>query len=347
MRIVERIWYGRGILPATARTCLAPAAALYGGATALRNILYDQGFLPVLESPLPVLSVGNLTVGGSGKTPFSAWLAARLLAEGARPAVVLRGYGGDEVAVHRELNPEVTVVCAPQRFLGIAEAVSHGCDVAVLDDGFQHRRLARMADLVLVNVERWQEPQRLLPAGPWRESLKALGRAAFIVLTRRTCPHEEAAQLGRRLAREHRLPVAVVALLPRALHAVHEPRLQLPLESIRGRSVVAVAGVADTRSFAQQLEAAGAVVRLEAFGDHHRFTASDLRRVVKRAHGADLCVCTQKDAVKLRQLWPRDASPLWYVSLRCEVESGAEALQAVLARALASRHNPETDKPAG
>ena len=193
---VECLWYGIGYLQGGVRGLLLPQAALYRSAVALRNGLYDNGILRVEQPSLPVLSVGNLTAGGSGKTPFAAWLAARLLAAGAKPAVVLRGYGGDEELVHRELNPGVVVVTGAERVLGVSRALGLGCDVVVLDDGFQHRRLGRLADLVLLSSERWQEPQRLLPAGPWREPLRALERAALLVVSRRTRPREEAEALA-------------------------------------------------------------------------------------------------------------------------------------------------------
>ncbi|HWP03714.1 MAG TPA: tetraacyldisaccharide 4'-kinase [Gemmatimonadaceae bacterium] len=334
---VEWLWYGSGYLQAGVRGVLLPMAAMYRSAVALRNGLYDKGILRVEQPSLPVLSVGNLTAGGSGKTPFAAWLAARLLAAGAKPAVVLRGYGGDEELVHRELNPGAVVVTGAKRVHGVSRALELGCDVVVLDDGFQHRRLGRLADLVLLSAERWQEPQRLLPAGPWREPLRALERAALLVVSRRTHPREEAEALAARLGRVHRVASATIALLPGELRSAFT-RQALPLGVLRAKPVLAVAGIADPRSFGLQLERTGALVELAGFPDHHRFSRGDVRRLVQRAQGAEFCVCTQKDAVKLRLLWPRDAPALWYVSMRCEVESGTEALEAILARALALRH---------
>src|SRR5690348_7442624 len=130
---------------------------------------------------LPTLSVGNVTVGGTGKTPVAAWIAAELIDRGARPAIVLRGYGDDEPLVHARLNPDVPVIVAPDRLEGIARAAASGADVAVLDDAFQHRRAQRTADIVLVSAERWTRTPRLLPAGPWRESLRALRRTSMIL----------------------------------------------------------------------------------------------------------------------------------------------------------------------
>mgnify|MGYP003889174731 CR=1 FL=1 len=167
--------------------------------------------------------------------------------------------------------------------------------------------------------------------------MRALERAALLVVSRRTRPREEAEALAARLGRRHHVASATIALLPGELRSALTEEA-LPLEAVRSKAILAVAGIADPRSFALQLERAGALVELAAFPDHHRFDRGDVRRLVERAHGADFCVCTQKDAVKLRLLWPRDAPALWYVSMRCEVESGTEALEAILARALALRH---------
>src|SRR5262245_66368183 len=107
---VDRIWYGADPIASAVRTALIPAERLFGGIVGARDILYDAGWLPAVETPIPAVSVGNLTVGGTGKTPIAAWIARGLASLGARPAIVLRGYGGDEPLVHQALNPTVPVV---------------------------------------------------------------------------------------------------------------------------------------------------------------------------------------------------------------------------------------------
>ena len=165
---IESIWNGETPMSRAMRALLMPASAAYGIATGVRNALYDRGMLASTAAPIPVVSIGNLSVGGTGKTPVSAWMARQLVERGAHPAMVMRGYGEDEPRVHELLNPDVPVFVNPDRIRAVRDAASDGCDVALLDDGFQHRRIARLENIVLVNADRWHEPLRLLPAGPWR-----------------------------------------------------------------------------------------------------------------------------------------------------------------------------------
>lgn len=346
MSHADRLWFGDEPLARAARGALVPLAALYGGATAVRNALFDRGLLRARAAPLPAVSVGNLAVGGAGKTPFAAWLASRLAADDARPGIVLRGYGGDEPAVHALLNPGVPVIVDADRHRGAVRARGVGCQVVVFDDAFQHRRAARLEDVVLVSADRWQEPRRLLPAGPWREPLAALARASLVVVTRKTAAPAQAAALAAQLAPATRTGAgAAVAFSLGRVHEVGGGRA-FGLDALRGQRLLAIAGVADPEAFRAQLAAEGADVDLVAFPDHHPYDAGDVRRLAARAASVDHVVCTLKDAVKLQFLWPRAAPGLWYVSLHCAPEAGTEALEAVLHRLAAARH-PMTSGLAG
>src|SRR3954470_7648563 len=128
---------------------------MFGAVVGARDILYDAGWLPAAATSIPAVSIGNLTVGGTGKTPIAAWVARGLALRGAHPAVILRGYGDDEPLVHARLNPDIPVVTGADRVVTVNEAARRGADIAVLDDAFQHRRVQRMADLVLVSADRW------------------------------------------------------------------------------------------------------------------------------------------------------------------------------------------------
>ncbi|HSA54725.1 MAG TPA: tetraacyldisaccharide 4'-kinase [Gemmatimonadaceae bacterium] len=343
---IDRLWYARDPLARSARVALAPFGLAWRGAMSLRNALYDRGLLPVQAAPLPAAAVGNLAVGGAGKTPVAAWLAGMLLDRGARPAVVLRGYGDDEPRVHALLNPGAMVVVDADRTRGMHRARAAGCDVALLDDAFQHRRAGRMEDVVLVSADRWHEDRRPLPAGPWRESLTALRRASLLLVTRKAVASTVAAELLARL--KGMTPGGAgccVALQIAGLHTVTGERAA-SLDTLRNRRVLAISGIADPAAFRAQLAAVGARVEAAAFGDHYRFGPSDAQRLAARAEAADLAVCTLKDAVKLRELWPREARPLWYVSLRCEAEPDDGAVDALIDRLLAARHQP-TPGPTG
>src|SRR5690349_18685175 len=152
--LIERVWFGTDAWARGGRLALAPLEAVYGAAVTLRGKLYDAGILRTRETAIPAVGVGNLSVGGTGKTPFAAWIARALANRGARPAIVLRGYGEDEPLVHRVLNPTIPVIVAADRVRGTVQARSTGADIAVLDDAFQHRRARRRADIVLVSADR-------------------------------------------------------------------------------------------------------------------------------------------------------------------------------------------------
>lgn len=327
---VPRWWAGRaGVAGRVADVAFWPAEQLYRGAIAGRNTAYERGWLPAERAPIPVVSVGNLGVGGAGKTPFAAWLARRLHEAGARPAVVLRGYGGDEVLLHTELNPELPVYTAAHRADAVRAAAAEGCTVAVVDDGFQHRALARDLDVVLVSAESWTVRRRLLPRGPWRESASALHRAGCVGVTVKSAgpgAAERVAAEAERLAGG--VPTLVIELRPAHLAPLHAAAPREPLEWLRGRTVLAVAALADPRPFADNLRSRGAVVELVAFPDHHAFSAGDAARLLARA-GERPLVTTHKDAVKLRALLPPAAS-VYVLHQDVCVTRGAERLDAAL-----------------
>jgi tetraacyldisaccharide 4'-kinase len=322
------LWRSDDVSARFARTLLAPAAFAYRAGVAARNA-FSRGRVPVI----PVVSVGNLTVGGTGKTPIAAWIAGELRGMGARPAVILRGYsGGDEILVHRHLNPGIPVIGDADRVAGVARAASEGADIAVLDDAFQHRRIARVCDVVLLSADAWTGQVRLLPAGPWREPLSALRRATLIIITRKAADDSQVVAVTRAVGANGQpaTPVAVASLSLGALETIDgETR---SLATLAGTVVHAVAGIGDSDAFFAQLAATGARVVPHAYADHHAFTAADAEGLAGAAAGAPV-VCTLKDAVKLTGRWPRQAGPLWYVSQRVEFDRGREAVLASLSAA--------------
>lgn len=345
-RVAERVWFGDDALSRSARAALRPASALYGGVARARGALFDRGTLRVHALALPALSVGNVTVGGTGKTPVASWLAGRLADAGASPAIVLRGYGDDEPLVHARLRSDVRVVVDADRVRGARTAKANGADVVVLDDAFQHRRARRMFDLVLVAAEHGDVPARVLPAGPYREPIDALRRASAIVVTRKSA---DDALTERTLATIAKVapdvPRVVAALKLDVLHRWDGG--EAPLVTLSGERVVAVAAVGNPRAFFTQLDRTGATVLPLAYADHHAFSAADVESIVRRADGAARVVCTLKDAVKLGPVWPRLAPPLWYVSQRVALEQGGDVIDRMLARVLAARHHPSDNTGSG
>jgi tetraacyldisaccharide 4'-kinase len=293
---VRRWWAGGGgtaggILSAAA----APAEWLFRAAVARRNRRYDvRGGTHV--DGLWVVSVGNLAVGGTGKTPIAAWAARRLVEAGLSTALLARGYGEDELLLHGSWNPEVRVVANADRVAAARAAVAGGAGAAVLDDGFQHRALARDVDVVLVAVEDGY-PRRMLPRGPFREPPSALARAHGVVVTRRTAGSEQAQALASRIGSEHpHLLVGVVSLLPGGWRDLEGAPAAAPPSP-----VLAVAAVARPEAFAHQVEGELAgPVELCAFPDHHAYGEADARTLRERAGGRTIVV-TEKDAVKLRR----------------------------------------------
>lgn len=333
----ERIWYGSSLSSGLARGALTPASWLYGAVSTLRNRLYDSGALRSLAPSLPVLAVGNLSVGGTGKTPVAAWVAGKLLDAGARPAIVLRGYGGDEPLVHRKLNPGAVVVAEADRLRGVDRARASGADCAILDDAFQHRRIRRTENWLLVAAEQWRPGQRCLPAGPLRESWAASERASLVVVTRKSAGRELAERVAARLReRVAGVPLAIFHLAPDGLRRARGDAFA-PLSRLAGARVLAIAAVGAPGEFFAQLRAHGARVDEAGYRDHHAFDRSDVRSLTARGAAHDLVVCTLKDAVKLAPLWPQNGPELWYVSQTAVVEHGADALDASLMNLLAAR----------
>jgi tetraacyldisaccharide 4'-kinase len=321
---------GGGTAGVVLSVLLWPAEQLYRGVVAVRNQGYEWGLLGAVQAGLPVICVGNLGVGGSGKTPIAAWLADRLERRGERPAIVLRGYGRDEILVHQEINPRVPVIAAKRRLDGVVRAARNGCTVVVLDDGFQHRSLARDLDIVLVPVESWTEPRpRLLPRGPWREPLTAARRADLVIVTRKSAPAEVMARVMNQIqSAVASTPVTQCDIVPGALV---ELNTGMPASAgvLSGRSVLAISTLAQPGPFVANLVQMGMQPEACSYPDHYEFTGRDIVELLERA-GSRPIVVTLKEAVKLRALLPPGV--LAYV-LRQEVRPG-EGMERLLEASL-------------
>ena len=329
-RVAHWLWWSRGVPARIARGALIPFALVYRSVMALRAAAYRRGWLHQQRLPLPTVAVGNLAIGGAGKTPLAAWIAAQFARRGAKPGILLRGYGGDEQRVHERLVPGAVVVANPDRAAGAAQAKAAGATVLVLDDAFQRLDAARDLNIALVGVETARAVAWPLPAGPWREDWSALGRADVIVVTRRRAPAPEARRLAAQIAA--RWPRALVATLYLALDrlaGLHSGR-QRALEGLAGKRVVVAAGIADPSTFAVQVRASGAIVQLMAYQDHHPYPPEDVERLARAAKDADYVVVTEKDAVKLRERWPADAPEPLVAELALHWELNGDAVARVL-----------------
>jgi tetraacyldisaccharide 4'-kinase len=325
---VTRWWAGQGGAAGSALTVLtAPLEWLYRLGMAARNAAYERGMSPAHRAGVPVISVGNLVVGGSGKTPVSAWLVRELQRRGRHPALLHGGYAADEPALHRLWAPEVPVVAGLDRVAGAAAARAAGADAIVLDDGFQHRRLARDLDLLLVSAEQWSMPRRLLPRGPWREPLRAARRATVIAVTSRSASPERA----RAVAAELQLLLPAVPVIALGIRPAGWLRDGQPAPHPSG-PVLAVAAVAHPRTFVENARAAGARVAGElCWRDHHDYNAADAALIAERAAGGAVAT-TPKDWIKLQRLLP--GARVWVLAEEVTVESGEAELRQALERVL-------------
>ncbi len=283
---------------------LAPAEWSYRAAVFARNAAYDRAWIKSRSAPIPTLVIGNLSVGGTGKTPMAAWFVKALRERGCRAAVVMRGYGGDEVEVHRQLNPASPVYADPNRLRALRVAHKEGTNVAVLDDAFQHRALKADAAVVLIAAEEWTTRRRLLPRGPWREPLNALGRATLVVVTRKTATSESAARVARTIAELNpglaigQVEVRIGSLAEYGGDSLYESEPVGPIDGLQ--CAVALAGVARPEAVWQQLERFGiGMERRWVRPDHHKYRQAEIRQLSRLAASGPI-IATLKDAVKLR-----------------------------------------------
>ena len=302
---LTQLWYGGS----GAGAVLQPLAWLYGAVTRARRRGYARGWLRSERVAKPVIVVGNLTVGGTGKTPLVIWLARELTERGFKVGIVSRGFGrrardatpstvdadsnwrdvGDEPLLIRQRTGCPTVV-ATDRVAAARALVTHDVDVIVADDGLQHLRLARDIEIVVIDGARGFGNGRLLPAGPLREAVQGIERADLVVVNG-AAAHASLARLP-----PPRAPLVAMHLLPGEVHRIDELGAPFPLAQLAGRRVHAVAGIGNPARFFRELRAHGLEVLEHAFPDHHPFTKAEL------LYPADdlPILMTEKDAIRCR-----------------------------------------------
>jgi len=330
---LQSVWYG----PAWRSLPLWPLALLFRAILALRALLYRVGLLRTERAAVPVIVVGNITVGGTGKTPVAAWLARELAARGRRVGVVLRGYGGshrgpprcvkagddasvvgDEALLHARNDAHVVVIGA-DRVQASALAVAQGAEVVVCDDGLQHVRLARDYEIAVVDGTRGLGNGWLLPAGPLREPAGELESVHAVVMT------ERAGQVAINLPVRAPLQLTARFTLGSAVNLLTGERRDL--QHFRGvPGVHAVAGIGHPEAFFRGLRRQGLAVQAHALPDHATFGHHEAGVPLD-----GIVLMTEKDAVKCAGM----ARPgWWWVELELEFEpaDAAALLESVLAR---------------
>jgi tetraacyldisaccharide 4'-kinase len=328
-RVVRWLWTSRRPDARLVRLALLPASGLWRGAMALREAAYRHGWMGVKDLPLPSVAVGNLTVGGSGKTPIAIWIAHYYVSRGLVPGILLRGYGEDEAQVHAHAVPEAVVIADPDRAVGAERALARGAQVLVLDDAYQRLDVRRDLNIAVISAETTRAVRWPLPAGPWREGWGALDRADAVIVTRKRATAEAALALAARLQNKVAGPIAVAHLGLRYLEGMVSGR-RLSASTLAGKRVVAASGIADPDAFVAQTKATGAAVQVATWKDHHHYAAEDVAWLAHAARRADHVVITQKDAVKLRDRWPTTVPEPLVAMLDLEWEDGGEAITAAL-----------------
>lgn len=349
-RAVLMAWEDDPLSPIWSRALakgLAPLGSVYGAAMAYRRRRYETGKNRAKKKPAPVLSVGNLTIGGTGKTPAVAWALEKLLSGGRKPAVVSRGYGGksrdvmvvsdgegglmpsppaaDEAAMLARRYPGVPVLTGADRSFAARKAVEEfGADVVALDDGFQHLALSREMDLVLLRGNRPFGNGRATPAGALREPVSALGRADAVLVTGE-CPEQTRDEI-QALAPD--VPVFTGKLAPDSVLDARGEKTGAP-DELEGAKVVAVSGLGNPGGFEKTLESLGVeVLAHHAYPDHARYAQADGARLVSSLGktAADFILTTEKDAVKLAPLLGDAPLRVLRVVMKINEDAGLTAL---------------------
>ncbi len=340
-----------GLVPTLLLVLLTPLSYLYAAILNIRNWLYDCGLLKSKQLPPTVISVGNIASGGTGKTPVVIWIAKALLDADCRPAILVRGYhrqqktsgsqvvsdgheilatveaSGDEaVMIAREL-PSVPVLIGKHRHEAGCHALERlKCDVLILDDGFQHRKLKRDLNIVTVDATQPFGTGKLLPAGTLREPVSALRRADLIMLTRVDMV-ESAGKIREDIAK-------LVGDTP-IIESRHEPTRLYRLGGggnvdfclLKGKNLLAVCGIGNPGMFAEMLHRyAPEAIDLLPFPDHHQYSRADVARIRQEAQraGADYIIVTRKDELKLSAFVTElgDAPPVLVLAIEVSVTDG-------------------------
>lgn len=329
-----------------ARGWLKPFAQIFLWVVQLRQVFYKRGWLKTYRLPKPVISVGNLTVGGTGKTPLSIYLLEQLIKSGLHPALVSRGYGaklsdvrkvhfdvrkddlarefGDEPTLIAQTCPRIPVWVGVPRWQACERAIADGGNILVLDDAFQHWAVQRDLDIVILDATEDLKNYDLLPLGRARESWSALQRAGLIVLSKvnLACP-DVLQSLRSRLQAEQmagRIHASVVEMsyqITRLRHLVSGE--EISLAELAGQRVLLVSGIGRPASFAQAIELVSEpeIVEHLIFPDHHRYCAEDIKKIreTKARLSAQRIIVTEKDSVKLAG-FVELSSEIWVANLQ-------------------------------
>ncbi len=336
----------RGIFPSCLRAGLCIAEPFYHSVASLRNTLFDVGVKRVSQAKKPVISIGNVTTGGTGKTPTVAWLVNWLLQQNQQPAILSRGYqsldgeANDEKRLLDQLCPGVPHLQNRDRVAGARDLIAEtNCSVVVLDDGFQHRKLHRDFDLVLIDALNPWGYGHILPRGLLRESLRGLRRADAILMTRCDQVREGRLQEIKEQIGQY-VDVPVIATSFAATGLVNSSGVKIPFAELNGKRSCAFAGIGNPNGFRRTLSRVGLATtdeRFLSFPDHHHYTPVDLGRIESwgRSQNAECLIVTRKDLVKIESDQIGNL-PLWAVDIELKFQESATFLQSLISEMLST-----------
>ncbi len=323
------------------RVLLGAAAVVYGAVMRLRNLLFTIGILRSRAVSVPVISVGNITTGGTGKTPLVIWLCNYLREKGLHSSILTRGYKthpdqiADEPALLAKACGDTDVIVNSNRIAGAKKAISvHQTQVLVLDDGFQHRKLKRDLDIVAIDATCPFGYGRVLPAGMLREPKSGLTRADAVIITR---SDQVDAESMRQLERDIR-QIAPTIPISKSIHkhtpAVTYQNAKLELEELSSKKIFAFCGIGNPNAFFRCLEQNDlSLAGTQTFDDHHAYTQEEMKQIFKRARscGADTILCTQKDWVKSALLSPEDEGLVFaYLAMELDFIDGLDKMTVLI-----------------
>ncbi|MBW8002765.1 MAG: tetraacyldisaccharide 4'-kinase [Planctomycetes bacterium] len=344
----------RGAVAGVLRFLLVVVSLFYGGVVRFRNFLYCKKWFKVHRSGAAVISVGNITTGGTGKTPVVIWICNLLKEKGVLCGILTRGYKtnkesiletescGDEPAVLVKSCPDARLVINSDRVEGANDAVNlFGVKALVLDDGFQHRRLGRDLDIVTIDATNPFGYGKILPAGFLREPVSCLARASAVIITR--CGQVKEDALGD--IEKKLLAINPDLTIAKSLHcpvcAESSGGDEINLEELKGKRVFAFCGIGNPDSFFNTVRGLGAeLVGSRIYNDHYHYMDKCLKTIYEQAHGcgADLILTTEKDWTKISlSEWAKKDIAFAYLQIKLQFSAGEAQIRGLIDEALAGK----------
>ncbi len=328
------------------RFLLSATAVPYSAAVRVRNFLYDKKVLKSRRAQAVVISIGNITAGGTGKTPLVIWIYNFLREKNINPAILTRGYKTgarniqiDEPALLAGNCPDANIIVEPDRLRGAKNAINDlGSKLLILDDGFQHRRLDRDLDIVTIDATQPFGYGKILPAGLLREPLNCLRRADAVVITHcEKMPIERIEKIENTI-RKIKPDITIARSIHQPVSIQYKDGNEQPVEKLQNKKVYAFCGIANPESFVRLIENLGAkLTGTKFFNDHHRYSRSDLEQICRTAESlnSEIVLTTEKDWNKITHLKTSARLPLAFLKIQIQFTSAIEQFIDLIEKLLA------------